>query len=349
LLSPINDSVNTILNQLIDAGSLQTQAGGFISKSVRIKGGKVRFGPNEWKKVDSTGSNLRDGIVPLPVQPPSQVLFELLSLLISYAERIGSVTDAMMGENPGQNTPAYNMSAMLEQGLQVFNGIFKRVYRSFRSECRKLYNLNGIYLDQEVYFSYQDSDSRILQVDYTADQKDLIPAADPNAFSNKEKLSKAQALLQMAQTIPGFDQTKVIQRNLEAMDIPDAAEVYPLVQGQDGSMQLKFPPQPDPAMEIQKADMERRVLEGQAKAETDTLLARSQVNKDQAQIIKLMAEAAETADKPTLERLKLLDNEQDAIRKSLVEVAKIEQSDRQAKRGVDGKSNNSGTAKTSKK
>jgi chaperonin GroES len=336
LLSPINNSVNTIINQLLDAGSLQNGSMGFIGKGARIKGGKVRFSPFEWKRVDVAGGTLRDSLVPLPVNTPSNVLFELLGLLISYAERVGSVTDAMMGENPGQNTPAYNMSAMLEQGLQVFNGIFKRVYRSFRSELRKLYSLNGIYLDQEEYFAYQDQDSKILQADYTSDTKDLIPAADPNAFSNKEKQIKAQMVAERAQQVPGYDPIVIEQNYLESIDVPNSREVYPTVKGEDGSVQLRFPPQPDPELEIEKADMQRRTLEGQSRAEKEMLLAQSKVNVDQATIIKLMADAAEAADKPTLERLKLLDKEQDSIRKSLIEVKKLdEQSKRETKAGVD--------------
>ena len=108
LLGPLNDSVNTLINQLIDAGSLQNSNTGFIGKGARIKGGKVRFLPGEWKRVNVAGSTLKDAIVPLPVNDPSPVLFNLLSLLISYSERVGSVTDAMTGENPGQNTPAFS-------------------------------------------------------------------------------------------------------------------------------------------------------------------------------------------------------------------------------------------------
>ena len=349
LLSPINDSVNTIINQLLDQGSLQTTAGGFIGKGARIKGGMTRFKANEWKRVDVAGGTLRDSIVPLPVAAPAPVLFELLSLLIGYAERVGSVTDTMVGENPGQNTPAYNMSAMLEQGLQVFNGIFKRIYRSFRSELRKLYALNGLYLDQEEYFAYQDQDSNILQADYTSDPKDLIPAADPNAFSNKEKLSKAMAVAERAAGIPGYDPVRVEKGILEAMDVANSMELFPLVQGEDGSMQLKFPPQPDPELEIEKADMQRRTLEGQSRAEKDGLLAQSKVNVDEATILKLTAEAAKVADEPTLERLKLLHADQESIRKSLVEVAKIDESNKRASEGVGGKSNNSSAAKSSKK
>jgi len=93
LLSPINDSVNTILNQLIDSGTLQNSNSGFMGKGARIKGGKIRFQPNEWKRVNVTGQNLRDSIVPLPVNAPSEVLFNLLSLLINYAERIKLLND----------------------------------------------------------------------------------------------------------------------------------------------------------------------------------------------------------------------------------------------------------------
>ena len=348
LLSPINDSVNTILNQLIDAGSLQNSSSGFIGKGARIKGGKLRFQPNEWKRVNVAGSALRDSIVPLPVNAPSDVLFNLLSLLINYAERIGSVTDAMMGENPGQNTPAYNMSAMLEQGLQVFNGIFKRVYRSQRSEFRKLFKLNALYLDQEEYFSYQDSDSKILQTDYTADAKDLIPAADPNAFSNKEKLMKAQAVREAAMSVPGYDPIKVEKRFLEAMDIPDAEEVFPLVPetnpetGEEtGGMTYKFPPQPDPEFEIKRAEEQRRALESQTRSEIQFIEAEGKLMVQEAEVVLKMAQAQKLGDETELKQFELILEEMRDKRKALVELAKIEQADKQrANNGLERKPSN---------
>ena len=325
LLGPLNDSVNTLINQLLDSGSLQNGSVGFIGKGARIKGGRVSFSPNEWKRVDVAGSTLRDSLVPLPVNQPSAVLFNLLSLLIQYAERVGSVTDSMMGENPGQNTPAYNMSAMLEQGLQVFNGIFKRVYRSMRSEIRKLYELNALYLDKEEYFSYQDSDGKALQVDYTSDAKDLIPAADPNAFSSKEKQVKAQAIFQLSQQSPGFDQIKVMQRTLESMDIPDAAEVYPVQQNPEtGAMELVFAPGPDPELELKKAEEMRKTRESEEKIGMDKQLLASNMMVNEATIILKMAQAAEYADSPQFKRLELMVKELGDQRESLVKAVKVD-------------------------
>ena len=334
LLGPLNDSTNTLINQLIDAGSWNNSNTGFIGRGARIPGGKLRFEPNELKRVNVAGSTLRDSIVMMDFNPPSLVLFQLLGLLISYSERIGSVTDTNMGENPGQNTPAYNMSAMLEQGQKVYGGIFKGIYWAMRSEFRKLYKLNALYLDQESYFSYHDSDSKILQTDYTADPKDLIPAADPNAFSSKEKMDKSSMVLSRADTVPGYDPIEKEKRWLSAMDIPDVDKLFPLVPEQDengkptGNMVLKFPPQPDPELEIKKADMQRRTLEGKVRSETDVMRAESDVMVDQAKVMVMIAElemkAKEQDTRAEIDELKLLLEEFDSKRKAIIELAKIE-------------------------
>jgi hypothetical protein len=324
LLSPLNDSVNTLVNQLIDAGSLQNNGGGFIGKGVRVKGGRVQFKRNEWKRVDVAGGTLKDNIVPLPINEPSAVLFQLLSLLITYAERVASVNDAMMGENPGQNTPAYNYSAMLEQGLQVFNGIFKRIYRAFRGELRKLYALNSLYMDETEYFEYLDTVQTVARADYQAESKSLIPAADPNAVANKEKMVKAQMLAERAAMVPGYNPIVVERRLLDAMDIPDAAEAYPLTQDEQGNPQLVFQPAPNPEFEIKRAEEQRRTLEAQDRGETNRMKVASQMAVDESTVILNLAKASETASKPEIERMKMLLEEMRDRRKSVIEAVKVD-------------------------
>lgn len=339
LLSPLNDSVNTLINQLIDAGTLQNSNSGFMGRGARIKGGRVRFQPNEWKRVDVPGATLRDAIVPLPVNQPSAVLFQLLGLLISYTERVSSVTEAMSGENPGQNTPAYNMSAMLEQGLQVFNGIFKRTYRAFRSELRKSYALNSMYMDVQTYFDYQDAATPIAREDYQGDAKDLIPAADPNAFSNKEKQMKAMMVSERAQMVGGYDPIKVEQLFLESIDIPDAAELFPVVPNEEGVLTLAMPPPPNPEINLKIAEEERRTQESKDRYELGLMKAMDNSALVEAQILEIEARAEVAADAPELERLKLLQKETAERRKVLLEMVK-EENGREKDRGLDGKSGN---------
>lgn len=286
LLGPINASVDTLINQLIDSGTLQNGSQGFIGKGARIDGGRLRFEPFEWKRVSVAGATLRDSLVPLPINQPSSVLFNLLGLLIQYAERIGSVTDVMSGENPGQNTPAYNMSAMLEQGLQVFNGVFKRIYRSFRQELRKVYRLNKEYLNPEQYVETLDGAYTVLKEDFYGDPKDLIPAADPNAFSNMEKMMKAQFLAARAMQVPGYNPIAVELRLLEAMDVTDVQEVFPI--NPDGGYGI--PPQPNPEFEIEKMENQRKVIEGKIRGETDHAVAQAEIMLKEAQAAQIMQE-----------------------------------------------------------
>jgi chaperonin GroES len=286
LLGPINDSVNTLINQLLDSGTLQNGSQGFIGKGARIKGGEVRFRPFEWKRVDVAGQTLKESLVPLPINQPSNVLFQLLSLLINYGEKVSSVNEAMMGNNPGQNTPAYNMQAMLEQGLQVFNGIFKRLYRAFRRELRKLYTLNRIYLNPIEYYETMDGRFQVLQNDYAGDPNDVFPAADPNAFSSQENMMKAQFLAARAATVPGYHLVNVERRLHEAMDIPDSHDVFPV----DDQGNPMIPAPRNPELDLQIAEEQRRTLEAQTRMEIDTALADSQIAVNESQILKTQYE-----------------------------------------------------------
>jgi len=103
LLGPINNTIDSSINQLLDAGTLSNLPSGFLGRGIRLKGGNYRFTPGEWKFVNSTGDDLRKGIVPLPVNAPDAVVFQLLGLMIQSGERLSSTVDSMVGENPGQN------------------------------------------------------------------------------------------------------------------------------------------------------------------------------------------------------------------------------------------------------
>ena len=139
LTGPLNESVNTIINQLVDAGTLANMQGGFKARGAKLgKAGSLYFRPGEWKEVNCTGDDLRKNLVPMKANAPSPVLFNLLGLLIDYTERVTSITDLMVGQTPGQNTPATTSMSALEQGMSVFTGIFKRVLRSLKQDFRKL-------------------------------------------------------------------------------------------------------------------------------------------------------------------------------------------------------------------
>ena len=283
LLGPLNESINTIINQLVDAGTMANTAGGFLSRGIKIRGGNYNFAPMEWKHVDSTGEDLAKGIYPLPVREPSQVLFTLLQTLVNYGERIVGSTDIMVGENVGQNTPAETARTMAEQGQKVFAGIFKRIYRSLNEEIRKVYRLNQLYLTDEVKFM----GNSVLSADYMPNPTDIRPAADPHVVSDIQRVMQAETLKMTALSVPGFNVYNVMKRYLEALKVPNIEEVLPNPQGPNA---IQSAPDPKIQVEQMKAEERKLSLETKFKLGMAKLQAEAEVNR--AKIVKMEAEAA---------------------------------------------------------
>jgi chaperonin GroES len=246
LLYPINETINTTVNQLLDAGTLSNRQSGFISKQLRMIKGNITFKPGEWKQVDATnGAQLQGSIVPLPVREPSPILFNLMNTMIGAGKELASITDIMQGNQPAQNAPATTVLALLEQGLKDQKAITKRLYRSLTKEFQKLARLNRIYLDDASYFDLFTGSERIRQDDYADKKLMIFPAADPNISSDAQRLARAQALVQNGPAL-GLNPEEIARRWVDALQFPDAQKLLPP------------PPDPNapPPPEIQKLESE---------------------------------------------------------------------------------------------
>lgn len=282
LIGPLNESVNTGINQMLDAGTMSNSNGGFLGRGAKIRGGQYTFAPWEWKRVDSTGDDLRKSLVPLPTKEPSNVLFSLIGMLIQYTDRLAGTVDTMVGENPGQNTKTGVANQTLEQGMMVYSSIFKRVWRSLKDEFSKLHQLNRIYLPSKQRFG--DEGHYILKEDYNSNPELVAPAADPRIVSDQMRVAQAEALANRSAVIPGYNR-KLVERNyLKAMRIDAVDKFYP---GEE-----IIPPPPDPKLEAEKVKAQVRNQEMQLEAWKFQQELMSQVGLNNAQIDKLKAETA---------------------------------------------------------
>jgi chaperonin GroES len=265
LLGPINDTINTTINQLLDAGTMSNRSAGFLGRGARLKGGEQSFNPFEWKQVMSTGDDLRKSIVPLPVREPSNVLFSLLSLMIESGKELSNTVPMLLGQNPGQNQPASTSMAVIDQGLKVYSSILKRLHRALKSELKKLKRLNGLYLPDKSYFQILDpqlaegqNPSEIYRQDYQDDITAVIPYSDPAIVSEVQRMIKAQQITEMMQQGLIPNQSAAAKIVLEAMDLPNIDELLTPPQ-----------PQPDPEQERKTAEAEHKKQIDIARLELD--------------------------------------------------------------------------------
>jgi chaperonin GroES len=285
-LGPLNEAVNSLVNMLLDCGTMQTTGGGFLGRGAKIRGGVYTIAPFEWKRVDSTGDDLRKSIFPLPVNAPSDVLFQLLSLLINYTNRIAGTTDMMVGENPGQNTPAETARTMVEMGQKIYTAIFKRIWRATKTEFQKLYRLNGIFLPLDKVFP-----GGATREDYLGSADEISPVADPNVTSDTAKAQQALTVKQAATTTPGYNTDEVERRFLKAMHVDAIDVVFPGAQGQ--------PPPKDAKVQVAEAKeagaTQRLQMQLQASQQEFMIELMEERRLNNAKIIQLMASADESS------------------------------------------------------
>lgn len=251
LLLPISESINTVLNQLLDAGTLSNTQGGLLAKGIRIKGGNFSVTPGEWKFVDSNGQKLSESIFPLPVREPSVVLFQLLGLLIESGKSLANLKDVLQGNLPNANVPATTVLALIEQGAKVYSGIYKRIWRAMSAEFKAVFKINGKSVqDQGFLQTYAQvlDDPQAGPEDFNSQDYDVCPVADPNTSSQVQRLARAQVLMPLRGT-PGIDDSEVVTEYLSAAGYTNPERFYK-------------PKEAQAAMAQQQA-MQQRVMESQ--------------------------------------------------------------------------------------
>jgi chaperonin GroES len=202
LLKPLTESIDSTINQMLDAGHLQNAGGGFIGSGLNLKKSQMRFSPGTYHTVNAPGGVIRDAIVTVPHPGPSAVSQNLLNMLIASAKQITAVQDILTGDLPRAQAVATTL-AQIEQGLKVFTAIYKRIYRALGQEYRLLYALNGRYPDEPEYLSalnWKPSGACTppsMAADYTPRGCRLTPVADPAIVTDMQRLTKAQFLMEL--------------------------------------------------------------------------------------------------------------------------------------------------------
>ena len=299
LVGPLNESVNSAINQLFDAGTLSNTAGGFLGRGAKIRGGVYEFSPFSWERVDSTGDDLRKSIFPLPVREPSDVMFKLLGLIIDYTDRISGSTDISVGVNVGQNTPAETARTMNENGQRIYTAIFKRIWRGMKREFEKLYELNSVYLPASVAFG--SGGTRIGREDYRGPAAAVRPFADPHVSTAGERYTRAMALKQLSVGNPAYNVDEVEIEVLRSIGIEDPGRYY---------MGAANAPEPPPDVRIQveqiRTQRDMQKLEFEKQKFVLTLQEQAKLNnvkiaEIQAKVIKIYEEGRAIPEKQRIE------------------------------------------------
>lgn len=216
LLLSINQAVDTSINQLLDAGTLNNTGGGWISKSLRLQQGETTTSPGQWRSVNSFTGKLSDNILPNPKSEPSATTFELLKTLIDAGARIAGAQQISDITIPS-NLSATSSMAIIENGMTGLKSVYKRFHRALTQELRLILGWITKYPDIQEYQAVAGQGASITDFQQIGS---IIPVSDPNLITTISKATKAQQLLEMAQQ-------QLIPGNAAAMQICDYIGIDP--------------------------------------------------------------------------------------------------------------------------
>jgi len=200
MIGGLSRTATSALRQLLDAGTLANLPAGFKMRGIRVRDDAQPLQPGEWRDVDAPGGNIKDNFMTLPFKGPDQTLLTLMGVVVQAGQRFASIADNQVGEG-NQQAAVGTTLALLERGSRVMSAIHKRIYASLKQEFKLLANVFKTYLPPIYPYDVVGGNKQIKVADFD-DRVDIVPVADPNIFSQTQRISLAQTQLQLAQSNP---------------------------------------------------------------------------------------------------------------------------------------------------
>ena len=218
MIGGLSRTATTALRSLLDAGTLSNLPAGFKMRGIRIRDDAQSIQPGEFRDVDAPGGNIKDSFMTLPFKEPSATLLQLMGVVVSAGQRFASIADLQIGEG-NQQAAVGTTVALLERGSRTMSAIHKRIYAALKNEFKLMTRVFKLYLPNEYPYDVVGGQRMIKQTDFD-DKIDIIPVADPNIFSQAQRISIAQTELQLASSNPQLHNLYAAYRNMyEALGV----------------------------------------------------------------------------------------------------------------------------------
>lgn len=249
LIGGISSAATGALRALMDSAAINNMPGGLKLKGAKVPGNELTVRPLQYTDIEQppSGSQMKisDMVAPLPVNPPSTTLYQLLEFLVRSGEKFGSVTiEGLM--NAKEQAPVGTAMAMIEQQSMVFSAVHARQHYSMAKELDIIRRTIHDFADDEIYVAGTQGEVFVLREDFDGSVV-IAPVSDPSIFSQAQRVTQAQAALQLVQQAAAagvkVDARSAFMMAAKAFQLPGAESLFP--------EQPEMQPKPlDPASEF---------------------------------------------------------------------------------------------------
>jgi hypothetical protein len=335
ILGNTTNAITAAWRELLDAGMYSNFPGFLMADTgARQNTNIFRVPPGGGALVKTGGLPISQAIMPLPYQPPSQALMQLVSDMAQTGMRIGGTSEQQVGEGKAES-PVGTTLAMIEQATKVMNAVHKRLHASQAEEFQLLVKCfqehPEAFWQRKGKTAYPWDEQTFL----TALQNcDLVPQADPNTASHGQRMMKVMALKQLQAANPNlYDAVAIDTAAMQAMGwnnpqqffVPRSAATPPppevLKVMKELSIKEKVANADMMRAQADTAEVQAKIRQGAFAPKQDGL-AGGQPQQDPMKMMDLQLRARELEDKQKEDVMEFLNRKRDRESKERIEAVK---------------------------
>lgn len=225
LIGGLSAALTGALRALLDTAHINNSATMLKLKGAKISGQSQQVDVTQIIEIEGAPGvqDIRQIAMPMPFNPPSPVLFELLGWLDTAAKGVVTSSEEKIADI-NSNAPVGTTQALIEQGAAVFSSIHARMHDSQARVLKILCRLNRWHFD-EMKKGDVVADLEITREDFDKNT-DVVPVSDPHIFSETQRMAQNQAVLALAEKHPEqFNISAVLSRMLKQMKVPNINEL----------------------------------------------------------------------------------------------------------------------------
>ena len=225
LIGGLSAALTGALRALLDTAHINNSATMLKLKGAKVSGQSVQPDVTQVIEIEAAPGidDIKKIAMPMPFNPPSPVLLELMGFLDKAAKGVVTTAEEKIADI-NSNAPVGTTQALIEQGAAVFSAIHARLHDAQSRVLKILGRLNRWYLDDQRKGEVV-ADLEIERTDFNRNT-DVVPVSDPHIFSETQRMAQIQAVLSRAKENPDlYDRRAVEERFLKQLKIPGINEI----------------------------------------------------------------------------------------------------------------------------
>jgi len=225
LIGGLSAALTGSLRALLDSAHINNAATLLKLKGAKLSGQSMQVEVTQIAEIEAAPGidDIKKLAMPMPFNPPSPVLLQLLGWLTDAAKGVVTTSEEKIAD-VNANAPVGTTQALIEQGAAVFSAIHARLHASQSRVLKVLGRINRWYLEDMQRDEIVEG-LEINREDFFR-SADVVPVSDPHIFSETQRMAQTQAVMALMEKNPDlFNRQAVIQRFLKQIKVPNINEL----------------------------------------------------------------------------------------------------------------------------